>query len=209
MHIVQLVNERVPVSKYGGTERVVVWLTRALVQMGHRVTLIAPEGSTLPGATVVTLPHRDLQRPDLDVSRLLPAGTDIVHAHRQMPDTLPVPLVWTLHGNYPPGTVLPPNTIYLSANHARRFGSTRFVYNGLDPSEYRFQAQKGDYDLFLGRLHSVKGYRWAIAGARQAGRRLVLAGGWRPSLRRGISFVGSVGGARKAELLAGDHCPRS
>jgi len=206
MHIVQLVNERVPVSKYGGTERVVVWLTRALVEMGHRVTLIAPEGSTLPEATVVTLPHAELQRPDLDISRLLPAGAEIVHAHRQMPDTLPVPLVWTLHGNYPPGTVLPANTIYLSANHAQRFGSTRFVYNGLDLSEYRFRSQKGDYDLFLGRLHSVKGYKWAIAGARKAGRRLVLAGGWRPSIRRGISFVGRVGGERKVDLLAGAKC---
>jgi glycosyltransferase involved in cell wall biosynthesis len=206
MHIVQLVNERVPVAKYGGTERVVVWLTRALVEMGHRVTLIAPEGSTLAEATVVTLPHRELQRPDLDIARLLPSGADIVHAHRQMPDTLPVPLVWTLHGNYPPLTRLPPNTIYLSANHARRFGSTRYVYNGLDISEYRFQSQKGDYDLFLGRLHSVKGYKWAIAGARQAGRRLVLAGGWKPSLRRDISFAGRVGGERKAALLSGARC---
>ena len=37
-------------------------------------------------------------------------------------------------------------------------GARRFVYNGLDLSEYRFQSQKEDYDLFLGRLHSVKGY---------------------------------------------------
>src|SRR5690606_18468731 len=30
----------------------------------------------------------------------------------------------------------------------------------------------------------------------------VIAGGWRPSLRPGVSYVGRVGGERKARLLA-------
>ena len=34
----------------------------------------------------------------------------------------------------------------------------------------------------------------------------MLAGGWRPSLRRNITFVGTVEGATKAELLAGARC---
>ena len=34
----------------------------------------------------------------------------------------------------------------------------------------------------------------------------MLAGGWRPSLRRGISFVGRVGGEEKVALLAGARC---
>ena len=85
-------------------------------------------------------------------------------------------------------------------------GGEAFVYNGLDPAEFTFRRDKADYDLFLGRLHRVKGYRWAIAGARRARRRLVLAGGWRPSLRPSIRYVGQVGGTRKAELLAGARC---
>jgi glycosyltransferase involved in cell wall biosynthesis len=206
MHVALIMNARLPVRGYGGTERVVTWLARGLVDLGHRVTLVASRGTRMREATVVEADHRSLQQGDFDVSPLLPPGVDIVHSHRQLWVPPPLPFVWTLHGNPLPGTVLPPNTIYLSANHAQRFGSTRFVYNGLDLSEYRFQAQKGDYDLFLGRLHSVKGYRWAIEGARQAGRRLVLAGGWRPSLRRGISFVGRVGGRRKADILAGAQC---
>jgi glycosyltransferase involved in cell wall biosynthesis len=52
----------------------------------------------------------------------------------------------------------------------------------------------------------VKGYRWAIEGARRAGRRIVLAGGWRPSFRRSVRYVGAVGGARKADLLAQAAC---
>ncbi len=167
MHIALLVNARLPVTGYGGTERVVTWLGRALIEQGHKVTLIASPGSSMPGATVIEANHRALQERDFDVTPLLPPGVDIVHSHRQLWVAPPVPTVWTLHGNPPPGTVLPANTIFVSANHARRYGHTAHVHNGLDLAEYRFRAVKGDYDLFLGRLHSVKGYRWAIEAARR------------------------------------------
>src|SRR5207244_5532556 len=54
--------------------------------------------------------------------------------------------------------------------------------------------------------HSVKGYRWAIAGAKRTGRRLLIAGGWRPSFRRRIRFIGTVDGRRKADVLSGARC---
>lgn len=206
MHIALVMNGRIPVDGYGGTERVVTWLGRALLELGHRVTLIASPGSAMPGAVVVEAGHKALQERDFDVTSFLPPGVDIVHSHRQLWVAPPVPFLWTLHGNPPPGTVLPPNTIFLSANHAARYGHATFVHNGLDLSEYRYRDTKADYDLFLGRLHSVKGYRWAIEGARRAGRRLVIAGGWRPSLRRSISYAGRVGGERKVALLAGARC---
>ena len=91
-------------------------------------------------------------------------------------------------------------------DHASRHGGKAFVYNGVDPSEFVFRRVKGDYDLFLGRLHSVKGYRWAMAGAKRSGRRLLVAGGWRLSLRRSLRFVGAVNGERKADLLASAAC---
>jgi len=160
----------------------------------------------LPGATVIEASHRALQERDFDVTPLLPAGVEVLHSHRQLWVASPVPTVWTLHGNPPPGTLLPANTIFVSANHAQRYGHTAYVHNGLDLAEYRFRETKGDYDLFLGRLHSVKGYRWAVEAARRTGRRLVLAGGWRPSFRRGISYVGRVQGERKEDLLAGARC---
>ena len=206
MHVALVMNARLPVHGYGGSERVVAWLARGLQELGHAVTLIASRGTRMPGVVVVEADHRALQQRDFDVSPLLPPGVDIVHSHRQLWVAPTAPLVWTLHGNPPPGTVLPDNTIFLSANHAMRYGHHRFVHNGLDLSEYRYQANKQDYDLFLGRLHSVKGYRLAIEGARRAGRRLIVAGGWRPSLRRGLSYAGRVGGERKAALLAGARC---
>ena len=117
-----------------------------------------------------------------------------------------VPWIRSLHGNRRPGVVGSPNTLYLSRNHAERHGATAFVYNGIDLAEFRYRPIKAGYDLFLGRLHAVKGHRWAIAGARRTGRPLILAGGWRPSLTRRVRYVGQVGGERKAELLAGAEC---
>jgi glycosyltransferase involved in cell wall biosynthesis len=96
--------------------------------------------------------------------------------------------------------------ICVSEDHARRHGTEAFVYNGVRLDEYEFRAAKSDFDLFLARLHSSKGWRTAVAAAKQERFRLVVAGGWRPSLSRWVKFAGEVGGAEKRELLAGARC---
>jgi Glycosyl transferases group 1/Glycosyltransferase Family 4 len=194
------------VKGYGGTERVVVALVRGLAVLGHRVTLLAAPGTRVPEATVVAVPPATLLDPALDLAALAPRDADILHAHFVLPRPPSRPFVQTLHGNLRPGSQAPPNNVFLSRDHARRFGSDVFVYNGLDPADFLLQATKRDYDLFLGRLHRAKGYRWAIAGAKRSGRPLVIAGGWRPSFRRNIRYVGTVDGRPKAELLAGARC---
>ncbi len=206
MHVALVAHYRLPVTGYGGTQRVVVALVRGLAALGHRVTLLAAPGTRVPEASVVEVSPAVLTAPTVDLADLLPPGVDILHAHFQ-PKRIPShAFVRTLHGNLRPGAPVPPNNIFLSRDHARRFGSDVFVYNGLDPADFLFGATKGDYDLFLGRLHTAKGYRWAIEGARRTGRRLLIAGGWRPSLRRRIRYVGTVDGRKKAELLAGARC---
>lgn len=206
MHVALYFHGRLPVRGYGGTQRVVVWLARGLAELGHRVTLLAPAGSKVPEADLVAIEPADLRRPQFDLTPLVPDSVEILHAHAPL-RTLPRrPHLFTLHGNLGPHRTPLPNTIFLSADHARRHGSRAFVYNGVDPSEYVFGAAKEDYDLFLGRLHSIKGYRWAMEGARRAGHNLVIAGGWRPSFRRSLRFAGSVDGERKAKLLAGAAC---
>jgi glycosyltransferase involved in cell wall biosynthesis len=94
----------------------------------------------------------------------------------------------------------------VSQDHARRHGTHAFVRNGVRLDEYEFRATKDDYDLFLARLHSVKGWQVAVAAAKRCHVRLVLAGGWRPSLSRFVKFVGEVGGVKKRQLLAGARC---
>lgn len=206
MHVVVASHYPLPVTGYGGTERVVVALVRGLAALGHRVTLLAAPGTRVPEAAVIEVPPAQLTRPTADLAALMPRGSDILHAHFPVRRPLAHPFVQTLHGNLDVGEPVPPNTIFLSRDHARRHGREAFVYNGLDPADYVFRAAKADYDLFLGRLHSAKGYRWAIAGARRTRRRLLVAGGWRPTLRSSVRFVGQVAGERKAELLAGARC---
>ncbi|HXE57716.1 MAG TPA: glycosyltransferase [Gemmatimonadales bacterium] len=206
MHVALYFYDRLPVKGYGGTQRVVVWLARGLAELGHRVTLIAGAGSRVPEATLVPVDVRLARRPDFDVAPFIPRDADLLHSFVPLRVPPASPWVWTLEGNLKRGETAPANTIYVSADHARRNGSVSFVYNGLDPAEFVFRAEKADYDLFLGRLHKEKGYHWAIEGCRRTGRKLVVAGGWRPSLSRLLKFVGSVDGAEKAEWLAGARC---
>jgi glycosyltransferase involved in cell wall biosynthesis len=204
MRIVLLFHGVLPVKGYGGTERVVVWLARGLAELGHEVHLIAGSGTRVPEARLIALDPRRIERFDFDPRPFLPKGTDVLHAHTpRIPAD--VPTLWTMHGNARPGREYPANMVCLSANHAHRHGTTTFVYNGLDPAEFRL-GSKQDFDLFLGRLHSVKGWRWAMEGAAKAVRPLVVAGGWRPSLKKGLSFVGTVDGDKKQTLLAEARC---
>jgi glycosyltransferase involved in cell wall biosynthesis len=203
MRVTLVHHTRLPVKGYGGTERVVVALTRGLAALGHEVTLIAPQGTRVPETRLVPVPPARFGDATFDLGSLVPAGTDIVHAFYPPRLAPALPWVWTLEGTTPAGVTRPANTIYVSSSHARKHESRSFVYNGLDPDDYLFRAAKDDYDLFLGRLHSSKGWQLAVEGAKAAQRRLVVAGGWRPSISRFLRFAGEVDGKEKAELLAG------
>jgi glycosyltransferase involved in cell wall biosynthesis len=209
MHVVVASHQLLPAKGYGGPQRVVVALVRGLAALGHRVTLLAPPGTRVPEATVVLVPPRKL----VDAAALapyVPRDADIVHAHfllHRGPGA--VPFVQTVHRNLKPGTPAYPNSVFLSRDHARRHGSEVFVYNGLDPAEYvfrRFPRRASQYDLFLGKLHSTKGYHWAVEAAKHTGHRLIVAGGWRPSFTGSVKYVGEVDGTAKTALLARARC---
>lgn len=206
MHVVQFEHQRVPVEKYGGTQRVVVWLSQALVALGHDVTLLAARGSKVPGVRVVEVDAKDVLTPGFDVRRYVDRPVDVMHYHHLVAHPPNVPFVATLHGNLGAGAVAPPYVICLSENHARRCGTASYVYNGINLDEYEFRTHKSDFDLFLARLHSAKGWRVAVRAAKLGHVRLVVAGGWRPSFSRWVRFAGKVGGPEKRELLAGARC---
>ncbi len=209
MHVALFHPAKLPVRRYGGVDRVVVWLARGLAERGHRVTLLATAGSDVPEATLVPVHPGRARKPDFDLAAVLPDDVDVVHAHR--PIAAPrgdLPWIWTHHGNTHADKLadLPPRMVCLSANHAARHHSNAFVYNGLDPSEYGFSATKGAFDLFLGQLHTSRGYAWALEGAKRTGHALVVAGGWRPSFRRDLRYVGEVDNTEKKRLLAEAAC---
>lgn len=193
---------------YGGSERVVHWQAKAQAALGHRVTLIAPQGSSCAGAEIVEAP------PDADYANLLPRDTEVVNLHGVGAIDAGVPYVVTTQGNSPAELAPSPHKIFVSGNHAQRAGSRAFVYNGVDPGEFVYRERKDDYVLFLSKVsRKVKGIDTALRLARRLGFRLVVAGGTRWSLRKtgglwdslraDVHFVGEVGGQRKAELIAG------
>ncbi len=209
MHVVVASHQPLPAKGYGGPQRVVVALIRGLAALGHRVTLLAPPGTKVVDATVVIVPPRKLAD-GRTLAEYLPRDGTIVHAHFPLRNPSgPLPFVQTVHRNLKPGAPASPNSIFLSRDHARRHNSDVFVYNGLDPADYvfrRFPRRASQYDLFLGALHSAKGYHWAVEAAKHTGHRLIVAGGWRPSFTGSIKYVGEVDGTTKAALLARARC---
>ena len=53
MNILIQHNALLPISKYGGTERVVWWLGKHLAKMGHRIIFLVKAGSTCPFAEIL------------------------------------------------------------------------------------------------------------------------------------------------------------
>lgn len=203
MNIAIFMPDTLPVPGYGGTERMAVNLIRGLAARGHRVSLLAGERSAVPEATLVPVPLPAARSREFELEPVVPKGTEVllsfVPVHH--PPTS-VPWLERLGGNRRARETNHPNTIYVSEDQCRRHGGVCWVHNAVDAADFRYEKTKGEYDLFIGRLHAVKGYHWAIAGAKRTGRKLRIAGAWRPSLDPDIRYLGQVGGAEKAELLA-------
>src|SRR6266446_6894171 len=126
MHVVVASHHRLPVEGYGGPQRVVVALVRGLAALGHRVTLLAQPGTKVPeAAKTVEVAPRVWKDSAVDLKKFIPEGADILHAHFPLKHALFFlmfrrPPRSTLY----PYTPLPPNTIFLSRDHAKRHGST-------------------------------------------------------------------------------------
>ena len=82
----------------------------------------------MPAATVIDVPAVVLLGREGDVRSHVPAGAEILHAHYVVPGPpAGVAFVQTLHGNLAAGEAVPPKTVFLSWNHARRHGATTFA----------------------------------------------------------------------------------
>jgi glycosyltransferase involved in cell wall biosynthesis len=206
MHIAIVNRGTIPAGAYGGTERVIWWLGKALVRAGHRVTYLV-EGGACPFAAVLRFD------PSQSLSRQAPPDADIVHAHFAPDEPLEKPHVVTVHGNTNrTDRTYPVNTVFVSRNHAERHGSGCYVRNGLDPHDYGMPDMNAPrtYAHFLGdAAWRVKNLRGAIRVARLAGRNLRVLGGHRLNFRRGfrltlsprVRFHGFVGGEEKNRVI--------
>lgn len=201
----------IPVHLYGGTERVIWGLGKELAQLGHNVTYLVNNGSTCEFASVI---HIDETKPILDQ---ITTNFDIVHFHFEPKGlgSFGLPYIITMHGNSNSFDELDKNTVFVSRNHAERFGSDSFVHNGLDWSDYTAPdfKTKREYFHFLGnaawRVKNVVGAIDVIKETKSE--KIKILGGTRFNVNMGIrftfspraSFVGMVGGVRKYKLLNG------
>jgi len=194
--------ESVPPRLYGGTERVVSYLTEELVRLGHDVTLFA-SGDSQTGARLVACAPRAL-RLDPRVRDPLPHHLlmiervrrhahefDVLHFHVEhvhLPLFRPFArkCVTTLHGRldlpdlpalYQEFEDLPLVSISDAQRKPLPYANwVGTVYHGLPDPVCPFNpAPRGGYLAFLGRVSPEKGIERAIHIARQAGQPLRIA----------------------------------
>ena len=209
-----------PPKDYGGVERIVLWLSKGLLERGHQVWVAAYPGSRLPVGAELWAVEPKQSSPEILLSRDLPKGIELIHfftpPSRELISRLKVPYIFTLQGNGQPGEAFPENTVFISQDHAKRHGGKTVVYNSIDPDEFIFDpSHKNDSYLFLSKTNwRVKNLSGAIRLCRKAHAPLKIAGGNRPyGLRAEIAvrnfvggskmdWIGPVNGTCKAEVLA-------
>lgn len=205
MHIALCHDAIIPPKTYGGTERVIYWLAKALHELGHKTTVIAKAGSRVPFAQFVEFTAGK------SLDELMPADVDVAHLWATPKQPPRAPFVVTIEGNGRFNEVFHPNTIFISESHAKNHGARHFVYNGADPNDFMCAKERDDYIVFLAKASwKVKNLTGAIAVARASGTRLEVLGSrnwplqaqrWLPSLR-GVRYHGMVDDAHKRKLLS-------
>src|SRR5213082_3036730 len=193
--------ESVPPKYYGGTERVVSYLTEELVRQGHEVTLFA-SGDSITKARLVPACRRSLRLDERCMDQMAhhlvmlehvfarTADFDIVHFHV---DYMHFPLsrrdrithVTTLHGRLDVPDLVPLYQEFydmpvISISNGQReplpwANWQATVYHGLPVEMYRFREKPGNYLAFLGRVSPEKRVDRAIEIARLVGMPLKIA----------------------------------
>jgi glycosyltransferase involved in cell wall biosynthesis len=193
--------ESVPPRLYGGTERVVSYLTEELVRQGHQVTLFA-SGDSATSARLVATSARALRLDPGCVDQLAhqirqlervfkdPDEFDVMHFHI---DYVHYPLsrryrlarLTTLHGRLDIPDLVPlyeefPHEPVVSISEAQRAPLPSIawqgtIHHGLPADLYAFQPDRGSYLAFIGRFSPEKGPEEAIRIARASGIPLKMA----------------------------------
>lgn len=193
--------ESVPPRQYGGTERIVSFLTEELVRQGHEVTLFA-SGDSVTKAQLVAACQRALRLDKGCIDQLAhhivmleqvfqrAHEFDIIHFHI---DYLHFPLsrrqeivaITTLHGRldipdleplYQQFHDMPVVSISQSQREPLPWANWQAtVYHGLPEDLLRFQPNPGKYLAFLGRISPEKRVDRAIEIAKRVGMPLKIA----------------------------------
>jgi glycosyltransferase involved in cell wall biosynthesis len=193
--------ESVPPQLYGGTERVVSWLTEELVSLGHDVTLFA-SGDSVTNARLIPGSHKALRLdPDcvdplahhiLMLEKVYEQAEefDLIHFHIDylhfpLSRREQVPSLTTLHGRLDLPDLVPlykefRDVPLVSISDAQRkplpgVNWLATVHHGLPADALPLKREGGEYLAFLGRISPEKGLDRAIDIAIRSGMRLKVA----------------------------------
>ena len=232
----------VPPVAYGGIERVVDLLVRALQKRGHRVGLVAHPASSCPADERFSWRgSRSNHGVDSLRNALLLSGAladfqpQLLHSFSRLLYMLPqmrrkLPKIMSYQRPPTARSVRWANRIaggsltftgcseYISRAGAPAGGRWRAIHNPVDVDRMAFKATvpSGAPLVFLSRVERIKGAHTAIAVAKLAGRRLIIAGNhaasgperryWDelilPQLKPGVvEYAGEVNDTQKSDLL--------
>ncbi|SMO46860.1 glycosyltransferase family 4 protein [Solitalea koreensis] len=192
--------ESIPPKFYGGTERVVSYLTEELVRQGHEVTLFA-SGDSITNAELISICDKSLRLSDcvdhlsyhfVQMQEVIEQAQrfDVLHFHTDylhfpISKLLKYPCITTLHGRldlpdlqflYKKFSDIPLISI---SNHQRLplpFVNWRnTVYHGIPKDFYSLNNNEGKYFAFLGRISPEKRVDTAIEIAKKAGIKIKIA----------------------------------
>ena len=193
--------ESVPPKLYGGTERIVSYLTEELVKQGHDVTMFAT-GDSLTQANLVPICTRALRLDPSCMDQMAPHilmletvfaqrfQFDIIHFHIDylhfpLTRSMEIASLTTLHGRLDVPELVPLYKEFReipvsSISDVQRkplpwLNWQGTVYHGLPTNQYEFHPKPGDYLAFLGRTSPEKGLDQAIEIAKRAGMPLKIA----------------------------------
>jgi glycosyltransferase involved in cell wall biosynthesis len=193
--------ESVPPKLYGGTERVVSFITDELVRLGHHVTLFA-SGDSVSDAYLEAICPQALRLITGSFNREAPMTLllerafsasdefDVIHSHLDflgfpVARRCPTPVLTTLHGRLDLPELEPVYREFseiplVSISDAQRqplpwANWQATVHHGLPRDLYTFHPQQGQYLAFLGRIAPEKCPDQAIAIATRAGIPLRIA----------------------------------
>jgi glycosyltransferase involved in cell wall biosynthesis len=237
----------IPPQGYGGIESMVHLLAEGLHARGHDVTVIGAGPRAIAGRFLTTFadpPSERIGQVLPEVTHALQAADLLEELHREAPlDVIhdhcaasvlaaarhAAPTVVTAHGPVD-GEMFdyyrhigPGISLVAVADFQRGLAPglpwVGTVHNATQADAYPFESSKDDFCLFLGRMSPEKAPHLAIAAARAAGRRIVVAGKCtekmeqeffearvRPLLGPDAEWLGEADAPLKAELLGRARC---
>lgn len=213
MRILIAHNEIIPAKLYGGIERVAWSLGKELSLMGHEITFLVKKGSFCDFARVQLIDE------DKDIIAQLPEDIDLAHFYTRPVhiDRIKVPYVINTQTNANDKRSFDRNTIFVSKNHAMRYGSDCYIHNGISWDDYTPPELSGprNYFHFLAKAAwKVKNVQGAINVIHRTKReKLEVLGGVRFNIKMGMRFTfsprvrfrGMVGGREKDLLVNGSR----